>query len=95
MYLVATNTNGISFTPSSTFDGTIDYVRVDRVSELSSPDGVGVKYRFTRTVYNDNYSPALVWNNADIFIGSGNSVSRINKDGTLLEYSSSLEQSVI
>lgn len=95
VYLVATTTAGISFTPSSTFDGTISYVRVDRVSELSSPDGVGVKYRFTRTVFDNNYSPALVWNNADIIIGSWNSVSRINKDGTLLEYSSSLEQSVI
>lgn len=95
IYLVATTTAGISFTPSSPFDGTISYVRVDRVSELSSPNGLGVRYRFTRTVYDTIYSPALVWNNADIFIGSWTSVSRINKDGTLLEYSSSLEQSVI
>lgn len=95
IYLVATTTAWISFTPSSTFDGTIASVRVDRVSELSSPDSLGVKYRFKRTVFNNDFSPALVWNNADIIIGSGNSVSRINKDWTLLEYSASLEQSVI
>ena len=94
IYLVASTTAWISFTPSSPFDGTISYVRVDRVSELSSPNGLGVRYRFTRTNTSD-YSPVLVWNNADIFIGSWTSVSRINKDWTLLEYSSSLEQSVI
>lgn len=95
IYLVATTTAWISFTPSSPFDGTISYVRVDRVSELTVSDLLWVKYRFARGVKHNDYSPALVWNNADIIIGSGTSVSRINKDGTLLEYSSSLEQSVI
>ena len=95
VYLVATTTAGISFTPSSTFDGTISYVRVDRVSELTSSDNTWVKFRFTRTITGQTYAPAIVWNNADIIYWAWTSVARINKDGTHMEYSSSLEQSVI
>lgn len=94
VYLVATTTAGISFTPSTTFNGTIEYVRVDRVSELTSPNWLGVKFRFTRT-NTSSYAPAIVWNNSDIIYWAGTSVSRINKDGTHMEWSSSLEQSVI
>lgn len=95
VYLVATTTAWISFTPSTTFDGKISYVRVDRVSELTSSDWTGVKFRFTRTITGQSYAPAIVWNNSDIIYWAGTSVSRINKDGTHMEYSSSLEQSVI
>ena len=94
VYLVATATAGISFTPSSTFNGTIEYVRIDRVSDLTSSNWLGVKYRFART-NSSTYAPALVWNNSDIIYWAWTSVSRINKDLTHMEYSTSLEQSVI
>lgn len=95
VYLRATTTAGVSFTPSSTYNGTINYVRVERVSDLASSDGLWMKQMFTRSITTADYAPAIIWGNWDIIYGAGNSVSRINKDGTHMEYSSTLEQSVI
>lgn len=94
VYLVATTTAGISFVPSTTSTIVLTNVRVDRVSDLTVSNWTGVKYRFARTNVS-SYAPALVWNNADIIYGAWTSVSRINKDGTHMEYSTSLQQSVI
>lgn len=94
VYLVATTTAGISFIPSTTSTIVLTDVRVDRVSDLTSSNWLGVKYRFARTNVS-SYAPALVWNNSDIIYWAWTSVSRINKDGTHMEYSTSLEQSVI
>lgn len=95
VYLRATTTAGISFTPSSTFDGTITYVRVERVSDLASSNWLGIKQMYQRTITNSLYAPAIVWNNGDVIYWSWNSLSRINNNGTHIEYSTTLDQSVI
>lgn len=94
IYLTTVNAFTIFFNPSSTSTIVLWYIRVDRVSDLTVSNWTGVKYRFART-NTSLYAPALVWNNADIIYGAWTSVSRINKDGTHMEYSTSLEQSVI
>lgn len=95
IYLVTVNTNGISFTPSSTSTIILSYVRVDRVSTLASPDGLWVDNSYkslTTTWVTKRPFINYYW---DLIFGNGSSVARLNKDETLMEYSTSVEYPVI
>lgn len=94
-YLTTANTTGISFNPSSASTIVLNYVRVDRVSTIASPDGLGVDASYkTLTTTGVTKRPFInyYW---DLIFGNGTSVARLNKDTTLIEYSTTQEWPVI
>lgn len=95
IYLVTANTNGVSFTPSNDSTIVLSYVRVDRVSTLASPDGLWVDNSYkslTTTWVTKRPYINFFW---DLIFGNGSGVARLNKDETLIEYSTTVENPVI
>ncbi len=96
IYLTATSTAWVSFTPSSTFNGTITFLYVDRVSETTSPSGSWVQVNYK--TYTGNGSKAkrpfinVSW---DLIVWVGTHVMRLNVDGTLIEWTAGTTQPVI
>lgn len=93
IYLTTSTTAWISFTPSSTFDGTISYVRVDRVSDLASSNWLGIKLLWSLTA-SQTRRPVIsfYW---DLIIWDWTQVARYNKDGTIQVFSTATEYPVI
>ncbi len=93
IYLTATTTAGIVFTPSSTSTIDMNSVRVDRVSDLVSSNWLGIKLIWSLTA-SQTKRPAInfYW---DLIIGDWNQVARYNKDWTIMLFSTSIEYPVI
>lgn len=94
IYLTAVSTWSILFTPTTTFDGTISYIRVDRTSDLVSSDWQWVKPNVSTLTSSIAQRPVLnfYW---DLIIWDGTQVARYNKDGTTYLFSSTQENPVI
>lgn len=94
IYLTATTTAGVSFTPSSTSTIDIDYVRAERVSTLASPDGLWVdEWVSTLTSWITKRPVANFF--GDLIIWEWTQVARYNKDWTTILYSSTQDRPVI
>ena len=62
-------------------------MKVDRVSTLATPNGLGVDDSYkTLTTANVTKRPFINFY-GDLIFGNGTSVARLNKDETLIEYS--------
>ena len=93
IYLTTSSTAGVSFTPDTAFNGTISYVRVDRVSDLTTSNDLGIK-KIGSLTSGKTIRPVInfFW---DLIIGDWNQVARYNKDGTIYLFSTTQENPVI
>lgn len=93
IYLTATTTAWVLFTPASASTIVLSYVRVDRVSDLATSNGLGIKTIWSLTA-NTLRRPVInfFW---DLIIGDWNQIARYNKDGTIILYSSTVWWPVI
>lgn len=94
VYLITSTTAGVSFTPSTDYNWTISYVRVDRVSTLSVPDGLWVDEQIATLTSNVAKRPAINFF-GDLIIWDGTQVARYNKDWTTYLYSTTADNPVI
>ena len=93
IYLTATTTAGILFTPSSASTIVLSYVRVDRVSDLATSNWLWIKTLWSLTS-NVTRRPVINFF-GDLIIWDGTQIARYNKDGTIQLYSSSADAPVI
>ena len=93
IYLTATTTAWVLFTPASASTIVLSYVRVDRVSDLATSNGLGIKTIWSLTA-NIARRPVInfFWN---LIIGDWNQIARYNRDGTIILYSSTVWWPVI
>lgn len=93
IYITTSSTDGVSFNPSSSSTIVLSYVRVDRVSDLASSNGLWIKKIWSLTSWQTR-RPAInfYW---DLLIWDGNQIARYNKDGTIMLFSTSIENPVI
>lgn len=93
IYITTSSTAGVSFTPSSTSTIVLSYVRVDRVSDLASSNGLGIKKIWSLTAWQAR-RPAINFY-GDLLIGDWNQIARYNKDGTIQLFTTATEYPVI
>ena len=86
IYLTATGTGWIAFNPTTTFIGTLANLIVDATSITDNYKTLTDTSTTKRPFIN------FYW---DLIFGAWNAVSRLNKDWTLIEYSSTQEAPVI
>lgn len=86
IYLTATGTGWISFNPTTTFIGTLSDLIVNTTAITDNYKTLTDTWTTKRPFIN------FYW---DLIFGAWNSISRLNKDTTLIEYSSSQEWPVI
>ena len=94
IYLTATTIAWVLFTPASASTIVLSYVRVDRVSDLASSNGLGIKTIWSLTA-NVTRRPVInfKWN---LIIGDGTQIARYNIISWVIQlYSTTVENPVI